>query len=139
MNVPMSLIRVHFFETDAMGVVHHSNYLRYFEQARVNWWREQGIDYRNVQERGFHFPVVESQLKYRRPARFEDLLEVKVSPRLERAAAIFEYEIRNSETKELLTTGSTTHVCVDKDLKVRRLPEDLISVIQKAVNERGEK
>ena len=122
-------IRVAFADTDAMGIVHHSNYLRYFEVARVGWLRRLGHDYRHWQERGIHMPLVESFCRYRKPARFEDILEVSVLSKAERLRVIFEYKIFGKESGELLTTGSTTHVAVDENLKVIALPEDFVSAI----------
>ena len=122
-------IRVAFYETDAMGVVHHSNYLRYFETARVRWLRERGLDYRTWQNKGYHLPVVESSCRYKRPARFEDTLQISVVARRDRMRLIFEYELKNKETDELLTTGSTEHVAVNENLKVIEPPEDLLRAI----------
>src|SRR5450755_2949953 len=95
-------IRVAFADTDAMGIVHHSNYLRYFEVARVGWLRSKGLDYRQWQARGQHLPLVESQCRYKKPARFEDLLDVKVIPRCEGVRIVFDYEVINRETGQLI-------------------------------------
>ena len=123
-------IRVAFADTDAMGIVHHSNYLRYFEVARVGWMRSKGHDYRDWQNKGMYMPLVESYCRYKRPARFEDLLEIRVKAKAEGVRAIFKYEVRNKETQELLTEGSTTHVAVNRDMKLVELPEEFKKVIQ---------
>jgi acyl-CoA thioester hydrolase len=118
-------IRVAFADTDAMGIVHHSNYLRYFETARVEWLREKGLDYKILQARGQHLPLIESQCRYKKPARFDDILEISVSTKIDGLRIILDYEIYNEETKELIATGSTQHVCVDNNMKVLALPKDI--------------
>ena len=111
-RVELIEIRVAFADTDAMGIVHHANYLKYFEVARVGWLRNKGLDYRKWQDKGQHLPLVESHCRYKRPARFEDLLTIKVKGRRDGLRVIFEYEVLNKENGILLTTGKTEHVCV---------------------------
>jgi len=122
--LPMTEIRVPFADTDAMAIVHHANYLRYFEVARVGWLREKGHDYRDWQKRGQHLPLVESYCKYRKPARFEDILQITVKPRIEKVRVVFDYQIFNKDSGELLTEGHTIHVAVNEQLKVIALPDD---------------
>jgi len=127
----MMKIRVAFADTDAMGIVHHANYLRYFEVARVEWLREKGLDYKVWQSRGQHLPLIESQCRYKKPARFDDVLEVSVIPKIDGVRIILDYEIHNHETKDLIATGFTKHVCVDDNMKVLALPKDMLSMIAK--------
>jgi acyl-CoA thioester hydrolase len=124
----MKSIRVAFADTDAMGIVHHANYLRYFEEARVEYLREKGIHYKVWQARGQHLPLIESQCRYKKPARFDDILEISVSPKVDGARIILDYEVFNQETKELIATGSTQHVCVDNNMKVMPLPKDILAL-----------
>ena len=93
-----------------MSVVYYGNYLTYFEVGRVEFLRECGLPMSLVNER-VHLPVVEAFVKYVKPARLDDLLEVvsRVSER-KRASFRFSYEIRN-EAKELVATGHTVHAC----------------------------
>jgi len=124
-------IRVAFADTDAMGIVHHANYLRFFEAARVEWLRERGMDYTKMMARGQHLPLVTSECRYKKPARFDDILEIVVTPKVERVRITLNYEVFNTETKELIATGATQHVCVDNAMKVLELPQDLIEAGKK--------
>src|SRR5437899_12694336 len=125
----MMKIRVPFFDTDAMGIVHHANYLKYFEMARVEWLRERGLDYKIMQARGQHLPLVRSACRYKKPARFDDILDVSIRPSIEGIRITLNYEIHNEETKELIASGSTQHVCVDNNMKVLELPNDLKNMV----------
>ena len=71
--------RVRFSETDLMAVVHHTNYLRWFEMGRVAWFRQAGIDLNGLHEAGFMVPIVEVQCKYRQSARFDDVYEIQTT------------------------------------------------------------
>jgi len=105
-------IRVRYKDTDTMSVVYYGNYLTYFEVGRVEYLRQNGLPMSVVNTR-IHMPVVEAFVKYVRPARLDDLLEVvsRVSAR-KRASFTFSYELRN-EAKELVATGFTRHACWD--------------------------
>ena len=103
-------IRVRYKDTDTMSVVYYGNYLTYFEVGRVEYLREKNLPMSLVNER-IHMPVVEAFVKYVKPAKLDDLLEVvsRVSER-RRASFTFAYEIRN-EARELVATGYTRHAC----------------------------
>jgi acyl-CoA thioester hydrolase len=124
----MFTLRVPFFDTDAMGIVHHANYLRYFEMARVEFLREKGLDYKVWQEKGLHLPLVESQCRYKKPARFDDILNIAVTLNTDGVRANLNYEITLKETGDLLATGFTQHVCVDNKMRVLPLPSELKSL-----------
>lgn len=111
-GVASTSIRVRYKDTDCMKVVYYGNYLTYFEVGRVEFLRQQGLAMSEVDQR-VHLPVVEALVRYRKPARLDDLLEVRcwVSER-KRASFRFEYEIRN-EAGEPVATGSTLHACLD--------------------------
>ena len=105
-------IRVRYKDTDTMSVVYYGNYLTYFEVARVEYLRERNLPMSELNKR-VHLPVVEAFVKYVKPARLDDLLEVssRVNER-KRASFTFSYEIRN-EARELVATGFTRHACWD--------------------------
>ena len=105
-------IRVRYKDTDCMKVVYYGNYLTYFEVGRVEFLRQQGIPISEVDQK-VHLPVVEATVRYARPARLDDLLEVRcwVSER-KRASFRFAYEVLN-EAGETIATGSTLHACWD--------------------------
>jgi len=125
-------IRVRYKDTDAMSVVYYGNYLTYFEVGRVEYLRQNGLPMSQVNKR-IHMPVVEAFVKYVKPAKLDDLLEVssRVSLR-KRASFTFSYEIRN-EAKELVATGFTRHACWDPaTAKMIALPDWLKEIMPDA-------
>jgi len=105
-------IRVRYKDTDCMKVVYYGNYLTYFEVGRVEYLRQAGMAMSEV-DRQIHMPVVEALVRYVRPARLDDLLDVRcwVSER-KRASFRFGYDLRN-EAGEPVATGYTLHACWD--------------------------
>ena len=73
-----SSLKVRYSETDQMGFVHHSNYLKYFELARLDWLSKLGISYKKIEENGILFPVIYSEIKYLFPLKFDDLFLSKL-------------------------------------------------------------
>ncbi|NRA01760.1 MAG: acyl-CoA thioesterase [Myxococcales bacterium] len=117
------LHRVRFYETDAMGIVHHANYLLLMENARIAFLDEHDLPYREYVERGLHFAVTKSQLDYRLPAHFDDRIEVSAWLAWVRGASLrIEYEMRRGP--ELLVTGATEHALVDVDGRPVRIPRE---------------
>jgi acyl-CoA thioester hydrolase len=113
--------RVGFYETDAMGIVHHSNYLRFFENARVSWLETHDKSYTEWIEMGLHFAVTHAQLDYRQSARFDDILEVTTWLEWVRGASLaMAYTIVCDAI--LLVTGRTEHASINGDGRVRRIP-----------------
>ncbi len=106
-------IRVRYAETDQMGYVYHGNYATYFEVARTEAFRKLGISYKEMEADGVGMPVGEIRTRFRRPARYDDLLTVRLLLRQppEGARVLFEYEIYN-EAGQLLTEGHTLMVFV---------------------------
>ncbi len=118
-------IRVRYAETDAMGYLHHSNYLTYFEIGRTELFRSGGGSYRAVEEGGLFLVVVKVSVNFRRPARYDDLLRLKTSiTRITPARIEHEYELYRGD--ELLTTGNSTLACVNGDGKAVALPDELL-------------
>lgn len=121
-------VRVAYVDTDAAGVVHHARYLRYLEQARVELKRAVGHDYRAFeQERGLALPVVEVRLRYRAPARFDDVLDVTTwCTHGTRARLVFGSHIVRAADGALLQDGEITLACVDlRAMSLRTMPDDL--------------
>ncbi|QJX47662.1 acyl-CoA thioesterase [Hymenobacter taeanensis] len=106
-------IRVRYAETDQMGYVYHGNYAAYFEVARTEAFRQLGIRYKDLEADGVGMPVGEIRTRFRRPARYDDLLTVRLMLKqpADGARVLFEYEIYN-EGQELLTEGHTLMVFV---------------------------
>ncbi len=124
--------RVRYAETDASGVVYHANYIVWFEHGRGEWFWQQGRDYqRDVEGRGLNWPVVEVSARYLAPARYGDCVMVRTwLEQVESRAFTIAYEILNAETRQVLCTGWTRHLNVDRDWRVAKLPDDLRELMQ---------
>ena len=120
-------IRVIYGDTDQMGVVYYANYLRYFEAGRNEYIRAKGLRYRDFEETfALRLPVVEAQVSYRVPARYDDLITVETSiAEVKRASARFGYRIVRGD--EVVATGHTLHACVDLEGRVQRMPRELLA------------
>ncbi|WP_420896128.1 acyl-CoA thioesterase [Wenyingzhuangia gilva] len=125
-------LRVRYSETDQMQYVHHSNYAKYFEIARIEWLREAGISYKEMEEQGIMLPVVSLLTEFKKPAKYDDVLTIKTEiKQIPTAKIIFTYEIYNQKD-ELLTTGESTLVFVDmKKNRPMKCPENILAIILK--------
>ncbi len=136
-------IRARYQETDQMGVVYHSNYLNWFEIGRTEWIRGMGMTYRQIEERGLFLPVVELEMKFNQPARYDD--RIVIYTRVAECGHVrirFESQIRRLDDAdgqpshqaakgpvaepegELLVTGQTKHVWVNSSWKPVRLDKE---------------
>ena len=129
-HIGVSTLRVRYVECDPMGVAHHASYLPWFEEARTEMLRAAGQTYEQMEREGAFLVVADLGVRYRRPIRYDDVLEVRTSitgsssVRLEHAYELRVLE-RQSEpvtTGEVVTTARTTLVCVDEDGRPRQLP-----------------
>ena len=110
--------RAVYYETDQMGVVHHSNYIRYFEEARVVFMHNIGCDVKELEELGVIIPNVDAYAKYLKPVKFFDEFYVDVKlVKFNGVKMEYDFEIRFCENDELACTGHTTHCFVNKDFK----------------------
>jgi acyl-CoA thioester hydrolase len=115
-------IRVRYSETDAMGFLHHGNYFSLFEMGRTELLRSRGGNYRRMEEEGLFMVVVSIECKYRKPARYDDVLTLKT--RVARVTpAKIEHEYRLYRDGELLTEARSLLACVDRTGCVQRIPE----------------
>ena len=121
-------LRVRYSETDQMGYAYYGNYAQYFEVARVEALRALGITYKAMEEEGVMLPVLEYNIKYFKPAYYDDLLTIKVTiPSLPGARILFEYETYN-ESGILLNKASTTLVFINmKTGKPTAAPANVLS------------
>lgn len=123
-------VRVGYVDTDAAGVVHHSQYFRYLEQGRVELLRAVGVDYLMFErERSLALPVVEVRMKYRAPARFDDLLDVETwLSEGSRAKLVFGSRLRRAADAVLLHEGTITLACVKMPQgSICSVPADLLT------------
>lgn len=129
-------IRVIFGDTDQMGVVYYANYLRFFESSRAAYWRALGRSYKDLEAAQVALPVIEAHCAYKRPAHYEDLLEVDVTVGEVRAASLrFEYKVFRGG--ELLAEGFTRHAVIGPTGKPRALPDDMRDLLTIATPSRG--
>ena len=124
-------IRVEYHHTDQMGVVHHSNYVKFFEVARTEWLRASGLTYAEMERRCVMMPIVDVAVKYRNPALYDELISVTAfvdeSPK---ARMVFRYEVRGEDGREI-ATGSTTLGFIDKETRrPMRAPQWLLEVVK---------
>lgn len=127
----ISKIRVRYAETDRMDVVYHSNYLVWFETARIQMLDEIGIPYREIEARGLFLPVLTVSAEYKKPARFDDHLEIHLFMKKKpRARIFFDYEVRHNG--DLLATGQSSHGFMDRTGRGQRPPHDLMQKIESA-------
>ena len=121
-----STLRVRYAETDQMGVAWHGQFFAWFEVGRTDLLRQRGCTYRELEEQGLRFPVIEVAARYLKPARYDDVLEIRTRlTGLTPVRLSFEYEIHREGTPGPLATGSTVHASLDHEGKPRRLPDDL--------------
>jgi acyl-CoA thioester hydrolase len=118
-------LRVRYAETDAMGVVYHTNYIIWFEVGRGEYSRQMGADYRSWEASGLFLPVTEVSCRYHAPARYGDLVTVLTWVEEARSRmVVFGYEAHMQETGQALASGRTVHVCVDRAGQPRQIPPD---------------
>lgn len=124
-------LRTRYAETDQMGVVYYGNYPQYLELGRVEWLRQLGISYREMEEEGIMLPVVSLQINYKKPAFYDELITVRTKFKEITSSKIeFDYEILN-EKKEVISTANTILVFVDKKTwRPTRCPEKIIRSIE---------
>lgn len=111
-------LTVRYAETDQMGIVHHSNYLIWFEIARTEFLKKLGMSNTKIEMLGILVPVSHMDCDFKSPARYEDEIVIKIKIRKMTCVRIeFDYEVVNADNGALLATGSTSHAWTDKQLK----------------------
>lgn len=121
--------RVIYGDTDAMGIVYYANYFRYFELGRNEYLRARGLTYREVEAAGLALPVAEARCRYRKPARYDDLITVETRVvRARGARVVFAYTVRGDEGA-VLVEGETEHGVVGAGGRPTRLPAELLAAL----------
>lgn len=127
MPASTTTLRVRYAETDRMGVVYYANYFVWFEVARTDLLRSLGWSYREMEASGVLLPVIDARCEYRRPARYDDEIEVRTTGRLASAVRMeFEYDVVVGGQAGAAATGRTVHAAVDLDGKPCRLPGRIV-------------
>ncbi|SRR5574344_2505628 len=112
-------IEVRFSEIDSMNIVWHGSYALYFEDAREAFGKKFGLEYLFIYNHGFYAPIVEMNLTYKKPLRYQDKAKIVITYRpTDAAKIIFDYQIFNSETNELLVQGYSVQVFLTHEYKL---------------------
>lgn len=113
-------IRVRYAETDRMGLLHHANYLVYFEEGRTELLRQQGLAYKDLEDQGYFLVLTRIEVRYRRPARYDDVLTLRT--RVARMTAVrVEHGYELARDGQVLAEGTSTLACVDREGRVQAL------------------
>lgn len=130
-------IRVYYEDTDAAGVVYHSNYLNYFERARTEYLRERGCSVADLAAAGSVFPVVRMEIDFKSPARHDDLLEVITEPlKVGGSSFILRQQVILTADRKLLVEAQVTLACVSPELKARRIPPEVREIFSAELSEK---
>lgn len=121
---------VQFYETDLMGIVHHANYLRFYEEARVHWAHTRGLMDYQKKESASHIAVLETQVRHLKPAYFGDRLRIQVQARLVGVRMTFQYKMFG-RNEELISTCETRHAPMSLDLKPIKISKDFKTVFER--------
>lgn len=123
-------LRIYYEDTDAAGVVYHANYLKYFERARTEFFREHGLLVADLAEAGFVFPVVRMEINFTSPARHDDLLIVATIPAQVGGSSFGMHQwITRKRDGTLLVDAQVTLACVGPELKARRMPVEVRQIL----------
>ena len=119
----VTTLRVRYAETDKMGVVYYANYLVWFEVGRADLLRSLGWTYRDMEGAGVSLPVIEAHCVYRRPARYDDEIEIRTQGRMISPVRMeFQYDVITRHNGTVAASGKTVHAALDAAGKPCRLP-----------------
>jgi acyl-CoA thioester hydrolase len=117
-------VRVRYFETDRMGLLHHANYFVYFEMGRTELLRAKGLSYRDVEDAGHRLVIIDLGCKFKKPAYYDDLLTIRTTvERVTHVKIVHKYEVLRDGV--LLAEGHSTLACVDREGRPQALPDIL--------------
>ena len=123
--------RVNYSETDQMGFVYHANYLIWMDMARTEHLRERGVSYRELEEQGTYLTVTDVHVRYRQPARYDDMIRVRCWVReLASRRVVFGYAVERAATDELLATAETSLIALNPQQTLSRLPEHVRELLE---------
>lgn len=119
-----TLVRVNYSETDQMGVVYHARYLVWLDVARCDYLRHTGTSYRDLEQSGLRLAVSEVNIRYRQPARYDDLVRVRCWVRdLASRRVDFGYAVEHADNNRLLATATTSLLALDSSMTLTRFPD----------------
>ena len=124
-------VRVIYADTDAMGIVYHANYIKWFEVGRAELMREIGIIYSELELSGYMLPVTKIGCHYLSPAKYDDVLVIETAiTNLRRASVRFDYIIRDEKKERVLAEGFTLHPFINREGKIVRVPRFIVDKIK---------
>ena len=110
--------KINYYETDKMGIVHHSNYIRFMEEARCAWLESMGIPFSILEENGITIPVIGVSCEYKNHVTFDDI--ITITPQIVKYSGVrmtVRYDVKDKKTGKQVIIGETTHCFTNKDLK----------------------
>ena len=120
-----------YYETDQMGIIHHSNYIRWFEEARLHYMKEIGLPYDALERMGIIIPVLSVECRYRLPVHYDETVRIYMSiTKFNGGKMRVAYEVRDEQTGELRSEGASEHGFVDRDFKPVRMKLDYPEVYE---------
>jgi acyl-CoA thioester hydrolase len=129
-SISETTVRVNYSETDQMGVVYHARYLVWLDVARCEHLRLSGMSYRELEQAGLRLAVSEVAIRYRQPARYDDLIRIRCWVREVASRRVdFGYAVEHTEDQRLLATASTRLLALDTGMALARLPERVRQVL----------
>ncbi len=130
-SISETSVRVNYSETDQMGVVYHARYLVWLDVARCEHLRLSGMSYRELEQAGLRLAVSELAIRYRQPARYDDLIRIRCWIREVASRRVdFGYAVEHAEDRRLLATASTRLIALDIGMTLARLPERVRQVLR---------
>lgn len=131
--------KVHYYETDKMGITHHSNYIRFMEEARMHFFMEIGCPMTRLEAKGLASPVVAVQCEYKRPTTYSDEIEIAVRVTGYTGVKLsLDYVMWNPSAEEIVATASSTHCFIDRagrPIAVRKYFPELDAVLKRQVEQ----
>lgn len=112
------LRKINYYETDKMGIVHHSNYIRFLEEARCRWLEEKGISMELLEDKGYTIPTLEVNCKYKHPVTSGDI--ISIIPKISEYNGVkmtITYEVTNKETGKVVIDANTKHCFTNRELR----------------------
>lgn len=117
--------RIYYHDTDCGGIVYYGNYLKFFEEARTEFFEQKGLALKKLVEEGILFVVVRQEIDYKFPGRYAD--ELTITTKIENISLVkieFKHEVRN-QNNDLICVAKTIMACIGSDFKPKQIPEDL--------------
>ena len=131
--------KVHYYETDKMGITHHSNYIRWMEEARVEYLEQLCWGYKKIEDLGIISPVLSIDISFKHTTTFDDT--ISICARVKDFTGVkltIEYEMKNEKTGELVCTGTSLHCFLDKDMHPLHLKKECEGLYDALLKEKGE-